>query len=570
MSKVGRLPIIAVLILSLLGAAVTRHLAASHRHRGPEGPVAPSASPLSRMNSFALALLLGGLRGPLVMVLWSSSESQKSEKNLEDFDTKVEWIRLLQPEFDSVHIFQVWNKAYNISVQMASLQNKYATILDALDYAFKVDRERPHNINILAAIGGLYFDKLGNSQEKQFYREKVREQSRARADLVRVTFPATRRVDVSRLLSGLGLNPNNLIFSTSADGQTASITLEEKLADNLKRQFSGEQVTYETRPRPKVARSDPGWRRLEMDPLLDTEGRVLPQYLEPAGVLLVDEKHPEIRYNGADLQFLEHYQPFPYGVSTFALGYNYFKRSQLLQRIGKQSHAQLSDLVVDSRPGLALKNWAEEEWERGRRLELQLLGHKVPAERLDMELPSASAPTDVTFTAGQQDVVKEAAYSYDQTVRLAADAVNEYMGHLDLFKNNEATYQSHIDGLRAMAALVAGDRDYLLALGSGDPAQRQKYLQQAAEHYGESIRLNQQILLKYYVPDVVLEQVLRGKSKQDLPNIVPNVLDEATNIIARLVRQEDPMMAPSSEDAIEYLNYVARAQRRIQSIAGKT
>ena len=39
------------------------------------------------MNSFALALLLGGLRGPLVMFLWTSSETQKTERNLEDFDT---------------------------------------------------------------------------------------------------------------------------------------------------------------------------------------------------------------------------------------------------------------------------------------------------------------------------------------------------------------------------------------------------------------------------------------------------------------------------------------------------
>ena len=31
----------------------------------------------------ALALLLGGLRGPLVMLLWSNSESQKMDKNLE-------------------------------------------------------------------------------------------------------------------------------------------------------------------------------------------------------------------------------------------------------------------------------------------------------------------------------------------------------------------------------------------------------------------------------------------------------------------------------------------------------
>ena len=112
---------------------------------------------MSNMSSDAIALATGWMRGPLVMMLWISSESQKADKNLEDFDTKVEWIRMLQPEFDSVHMFQIWNKAYNISVQMASLANKYTTILDALDYADKVNRQRPNDINIIVAVADIYF-----------------------------------------------------------------------------------------------------------------------------------------------------------------------------------------------------------------------------------------------------------------------------------------------------------------------------------------------------------------------------------------------------------------------------
>ena len=148
----GRIAIITVLLVGLGLATVMRQVAANQR-----GSTHLAAStPLSRMNSYALALLLGGLRGPLVMFLWPSSEGQKSEKNLEDFDTKVEWIRLLQAEFDTVHIFQIWNKAYNISVLMANPANKYATILDALDYAHQVDAERPNHINMLSAIAGIF------------------------------------------------------------------------------------------------------------------------------------------------------------------------------------------------------------------------------------------------------------------------------------------------------------------------------------------------------------------------------------------------------------------------------
>src|SRR3954466_7090866 len=161
MNRARRVPIVVLLLVALIATGFTRSLADAKRTAGQSlGSMGASGggSQLSRMNSFALALLLGGLRGPLVMILWTSSEAQKSERNLEDFDTKVEWIRLLQPEFDSVHIFQVWNKAYNISVQMASLANKYATILDAVDYAQRVEAGRPNNINMIYSIAGIYFD----------------------------------------------------------------------------------------------------------------------------------------------------------------------------------------------------------------------------------------------------------------------------------------------------------------------------------------------------------------------------------------------------------------------------
>src|SRR5262245_3987873 len=128
----SRVPIVIAMVISLLGAHVTRRWAIASRTSTAVG--ATSAAGLSRMNSFALALMLGGLRGPLVMFLWPSAEREKNEKNLEDFDTKIEWIRMLQAEFVSVHIFQMWNKAYNVSVQMANVGNKYVTILDALEY----------------------------------------------------------------------------------------------------------------------------------------------------------------------------------------------------------------------------------------------------------------------------------------------------------------------------------------------------------------------------------------------------------------------------------------------------
>src|SRR5436190_3317664 len=152
----GRTMTVMVLIISLLAAAFTRHLAMTfQREHSPfakRQTATGAGASLAGMDTYTMALLLGGLRGPLVMILWAQSESQKADRDLEGINTQIEWIRRLQPEFDTVHVFQMWNKAYNLSVQMVGLANKYSTILDALDYGKSVDAERPDNMNILKEI----------------------------------------------------------------------------------------------------------------------------------------------------------------------------------------------------------------------------------------------------------------------------------------------------------------------------------------------------------------------------------------------------------------------------------
>ncbi len=127
-----------------------------------------------------LALLPVGVRGPLVMFLWSTSESQKADKNLEDFDTKVEWIRLLQPEFDTVHIFQIWNKAYNIlRADGQPVQQVHDDPRRDVEYARSVGAGRPDNINIIVEMAKVYSDKLDNSAEKNYYKARVRSETMA-------------------------------------------------------------------------------------------------------------------------------------------------------------------------------------------------------------------------------------------------------------------------------------------------------------------------------------------------------------------------------------------------------
>ena len=490
---------IVVMIIALIGAGLTRNWADAVR--GEPIVAATGSSSLSGMNSYALALLLGGLRGPLVMFLWTSSETQKSENNLEDFDSKVEWIRLLQPEFDTVHIFQIWNKAYNISVKMTNRANKYATILDALDYAHKVDLEKPNDINILSAIGGIYFDKLAGSAEKVYYRQQVRNQS-----------------------------------------------LPHKV--NL-----------------RARQNDPAIRRTQLDPMLDDQFNILPQYLQPRGEKISDPKNPSVFYDGSELQFLPRFNPYPYGISPEALAYSYMKRSQLLQSIGNQRHAQLSDLVIDSRAALAIRGWADEEWEYGRRAELEALGKPAApnVERLDLEpLAQNDPPTTAVANRPKMD---EAIFEYGRAAMLSGVADNEFADHISRFKESESTYASHRLTVQAEQQLCQADHDYLAAMIA--PAdQRAGLLANAAKEYEScrSLNIHRVVILRYYLYDKVGESIFpKGVTRINITEQTPGLAEMTDKAIATM--ETIRTKAAFEDDAGDYLKYMDRAVARLKILS---
>jgi hypothetical protein len=465
----SRIAIIGAMILSLLASAGARYWSDQQREAAvPSHGGDTAAASLGSMNSFALGLLLGGLRGPLVMILWTESETQKSEKNLEGVDTQIEWIRLLQPEFDTVHIFEIWNKAYNISVQMASLANKYDVILGALDYAYKVDRAKPDDINIVAAIGQLYFDKLGTSAEKYYYRKRVREE----------TLP-------------------------HADNQ-------------------------------KLRQEDPGWHRVKLDPILDASSNVLPELTRPAvGQAKPANLPPGQEWDdGSALQYLPQFAPYPDGVSTFGIAYNYYKRAQVLQSVGKQRHDQLSDLVIDSRPALSLKFWGEDELEWGHRRELQALVTGPAVDPFEVPMPE-NMDEILTDTAGfslQHPVKDPRALSLAidadaRATKLLNDSLNEYVRHILNFPDREQQYQSYILEIKTELQLATGDYEYLSAMNC-PPAERSQHIKNALQAYRECGHFSYINLLRYYIdsplvrpllpPGYRIERTAGQKSLEDL------------------------------------------------------
>ena len=494
-----RLPVVVLLVLALAATGATRYWAESLR-RDPRETASRGAA-LGQLDSFALGLLLGGLRGPLVMALWASSETQKQDRDLRDFDTKINLIRLLQPQFDTVHLFQIWNKAYNVSVQMANLPNKYAVILDALDYGFDVRKERPDSINLEAAVANVLFGKFGEAAEKGYYRQRVRAETMAAADLTRITFPESRRAALAADAAQVGLLPTELMVrSVPGEPDARSVTVTKFYGDLLAKTFAGPGIEYVDRPARQTERDETG-RRVKYDTLLDRAGNLLPAFTTPR-----EPGEPQ----SAELYYLVPFEPFPEGVSPLALAYDYYKRAQFLQNERGQVHAQLSPRVLDSRPAVALGKWSDAERERGRRAELAAMDRPVPEDAEQREAAAADLPPDSKIGQGglSRALLKRAVYDYRRTAFVAGKTVDEFAEHFARDRG-DSTGQDEVDRQTLVQAMTGADADYLAAmLADGGPRGPAgvKLLASAKAGYEKALRLVELQALRYYVNDRVLSQ----------------------------------------------------------------
>lgn len=556
----GRVATLIAMLVSFTAAAVLQHVTQRTHHELVRNT--GSEAKVSNLNSFSLALLLGGLRGPLVMLLWTSSESQKQEKNLADFDSKVELIRLLQPEFDSVHIFQIWNKAYNVSVQMANKANKYTTILDAIQYAYNVNQQHPDDINLLSQTGQIFFDKLGNSAEKEYYTERVRRESFLD---VRVTAPPQRVAELDGALSRAGVEPQRREALVSQARRDGAFNVNKPVADELRKYYNGEGVTYAP-VQPAVFNAT--GRRIRLDPILDLEGNFLPwgitpKYPRPANLAAGAEWN-----DGSEYQYLKPYAPYPYGVPPMAIGFDYYKRCQVLKDLTHQKHLQLSDLVVDNRPAINLKLWGEMEWATGRKDELRALGQTPSDDKLKNELPTAT--TRPSAPVVDRDAAAAAIYHYRLSAKIADGSEVEYVRHIRNYPSAAVNLKPHRQNLAAMKQICLGDADYLeaMTLPEADKAGREKLLRQAAEAYTEALYLWEVIMVEHFTADDLFAQAVKGMNlqgitKDNLDRVSRPDMHRLASLIA-VIYNANPGFDTSDRPEIE--QYVRRSFTRLANL----
>jgi hypothetical protein len=507
--RAGRLPVVLVMIVALVFCGVTGNWASAwkDRHAG-DHPVVAQRGALGSMNSYSLALMLGGLRGPLVMVLWSKVEGQKIDRDLEDVDTMIEWIRLLQPEFDTVHIFQIWNKAYNISAMMASSASKYQTILDAVDYARRVQAEKPGDLNILDQLARVFGEKIGgqNVQERGFYRKQF---------------------------------------------------MEDSLTDaNRRKAYPEDDATYR-RMGVKFFENKNGPLLTETN---DIDPRLLAaRYSRPANLPAKSEWN-----TGAEFQYLEPFQPFPLGIPPMALGYNYAKQAQVAMTVGGQKPLQLSDTVIDTYPGILMKQWSEFELDRA-------VGYEGRAFGIggDKPIPGflAAGASPPTATPGSPRDLQYAVYCYGLCTRLSEGALKEYERHLSnpQYVNPYMSYTSQLLDLRAQHALAAAD--YVYAQSFLPAADRAALLSQVQGLYRDALSRYKRLVLMYCVEPSIRPRVFpHGDVNVDL--LSDEQLDQLYAVYVQAVTSMPANAREYDDQRTEYGISLNRAAIRVEQLKG--
>jgi hypothetical protein len=287
-------------------------------------------------------------------------------------------------------------------------------------------------------------------------------------------------------------------------------------------------------------------------------------------------------YDGAELEYLRQFNTpeaggFPYGVSPLALGYNYYKRAAAVQNITGQKHLYTGDSVIDSRPGIVLRTWAQEELERARRQELICYGKALPEEAGAMEPMTATLAPNAKMPAADEKIRKavvEALFEYRRSSQVAALATADFERHARNpdFAENAYTYMYHIDTSRALSALAAADGAYFNAMAaanglSSTPAASREEL---AALYQKAVNLYLYALLHNDVEDEVAVvaypramnlpagQLNKASLTKVDPKFYPQIYQSTLAEYQRLGRPR------SLEDSIsEYSAYFERARQRL-------
>ena len=122
-------------------------------------------------SSAAMNLVLLGMRGVAVNLLWVDLDKQKDMKRWAEMQAVTESIVRLQPHFEKVWEFNGWNLAFNTSAEWDAVPDRYYWVKTGGKFLKRgVERNRK-STHLQYHIANVYQKKLGIADESKQYRK---------------------------------------------------------------------------------------------------------------------------------------------------------------------------------------------------------------------------------------------------------------------------------------------------------------------------------------------------------------------------------------------------------------
>lgn len=119
----------------------------------------------------AMNLVLLGMRGVAVNLLYTQFEKERDAKQWEEMGATTESIVRLQPHFEKVWEMNGWNLAYNTSAEWDAVADRYYYVkLGGLFLKRGVAQNRK-STHLQYHVANVYQKKIGTADEAKFYRE---------------------------------------------------------------------------------------------------------------------------------------------------------------------------------------------------------------------------------------------------------------------------------------------------------------------------------------------------------------------------------------------------------------
>jgi hypothetical protein len=118
----------------------------------------------------AVRLMLTGSRGFAVAFLWHSAIEKQKRNDFHEFEKRVVAVTKLQPHFITPWIFQSWNIAYNVSVEMHGSGDMYFYIARGIELLAEGERRNKRSPDMRYQIAFYYQNKFGVSDQVETLR----------------------------------------------------------------------------------------------------------------------------------------------------------------------------------------------------------------------------------------------------------------------------------------------------------------------------------------------------------------------------------------------------------------